>query len=280
MNIQVAEKFILRAIRRIKAEYLFDEDLHEKKIDQILQLERVFAYELYYQLSKIVDGYKSKLKDEYHLDHKIRVNGEISKYIWDKVTYPDLVIHGGQNNTENQLIVCEIKRFNKNYPSSELLISDFYKLYEYLNLEIGGKRENFQKALFIALNSDVIRLKKTIKNLLKDIECIKSFMNELLDTIQSKGELNKLLKNKILNNFIILKKKLLKKENKKDFEPYIKDYIEKINKINLLFNKYSKKVLCVCVTTAPAIERKGKMYVNVEVISLNKIKKELKVNSS
>lgn len=102
---------LLKAILNVDEEYIkydnfFFINSDEKEFKE--HVERVFAYELYRQWANLVGG-------------NLFLNGEIVKELRNSEenaslikTYPDLVLHGGQANTEKekQLIVCEIKRYN------------------------------------------------------------------------------------------------------------------------------------------------------------------------
>lgn len=98
---------LLKAILNVKPIYI---DRYQISAER---LERVFAYELYYQWSKIIDRFNKKreLGDEYIL------NGETEKTMTHfeenpekSRTYPDLVLHKSIDKAKGQAIVCEIKR--------------------------------------------------------------------------------------------------------------------------------------------------------------------------
>ncbi|MDE6089869.1 MAG: hypothetical protein K2G41_04125 [Duncaniella sp.] len=107
---------LVDAISSVSGKYVWyngykDEEDNEAVIEH---LERVFAYELYYQWRKLMDDNSSDLT----------LNGEISKEVYDDIIlkqttfyFPDMVLHKGQENKDKQMIVCEIKRkhsFNPN----------------------------------------------------------------------------------------------------------------------------------------------------------------------
>lgn len=101
----------------------------EKNEDVIAHLERVFAYELYYQWRKLMDYSSSNLT----------LNGEISKNVYDEIPkepksyFPDMVLHKGQGNKDEQMIVCEIKR--KHSFNSGKFKEDIKKLLWYVDKE-------------------------------------------------------------------------------------------------------------------------------------------------
>lgn len=85
-----------------------------KNDDALIYLnERAFAYELYRQIANRL--YEDVLDENKRPE--IVINAEIYKSSCSKCPgcpkyskYPDIVIHGGQYDTENQLLICEIKR--------------------------------------------------------------------------------------------------------------------------------------------------------------------------
>ena len=121
--------------------------------------ERSFAYELYRVWSDLV-------KDKYP---ELVINAEIPKKINKKYKkmagelfgrnvrrfLPDMVLHGGQHDSGNQEIICEIKLF-KNLKKTSL-IKDMKKLLAYTKdkilyhpfnhgvfILIGGNKDNFK----------------------------------------------------------------------------------------------------------------------------------------
>lgn len=76
--------------------------------------ERAFAYELYRQIANRL--YEDVLDSNKWEDKRpeIVINAEIHKSLFSQYyccsTYPDIVIHGGQSDTEKQLLICEIKK--------------------------------------------------------------------------------------------------------------------------------------------------------------------------
>ena len=105
------------------------------------QLERVFAYELYHQWSK-------RLEEHHNWDTPLTINGEIGKRVEDALAYPDLVLHKGQDQNDNQEIAVEIKRQVSITETN--VLSDLRKLSNLLKcgkLEYGAAP--FKHAVFI-----------------------------------------------------------------------------------------------------------------------------------
>lgn len=94
------------AIKKVERKYiLWDDTFLNDDNNMISHVERVFAYELYHQWSK--------LREESEILKNFIINGKLSKDMYlDKSEriFPDMVLHGGQgNNTENKIVI-EIKR--------------------------------------------------------------------------------------------------------------------------------------------------------------------------
>lgn len=119
---------------------------NRKKI--IEQIERNFAYELYHQWSL------SKEKT-------LILNGEIDKDIKKKRYYPDMVLHGGQCDYDNNKIVVEIKR-GKAIGTTKI-ITDLKKLSPYLEKR-NVKWANYENAVFILYNADMSIISNVLKN--------------------------------------------------------------------------------------------------------------------
>lgn len=129
---EVIEIFSLfmESIRAVKVELVTLDKSHTKYIN-----ERAFAYELYRQISnRLYKDVKDwgKWQDEDH----IVVNAEIYKRRSesqenDNGVYPDIVIHGGQENTDKQILICEIKKM----ASSEAIKEDVDKLLTYMDYD-------------------------------------------------------------------------------------------------------------------------------------------------
>jgi hypothetical protein len=106
------------------------------KQDRIIEyVERVFAYELYKQWSD----------NTFVKENKLKVNAEISKQFYStpeskkvKLCYPDMILHSGQETAEN-LIVCEIKRFENIKLHRKAQTKDLNRLGYFLNSKLKVK---------------------------------------------------------------------------------------------------------------------------------------------
>ncbi|HCZ8395984.1 hypothetical protein [Elizabethkingia anophelis] len=129
----------------------------------IQQIERVFAYELYYQLKLI-----SHTSPNYQ---EINFNGEISKKISaeintlhtgitieSKYVSPDLVLHKQQidSSTINQKLIIEIKAGNK---SNKQIAKDILKL------NYGIETLNFEFGVFISINTRFTTINSKLKKI-------------------------------------------------------------------------------------------------------------------
>lgn len=135
----------------------------EKKDSLIKQVERCFAYELYHQLRKIVEGDKVFYKD-------IEINAEVPKVCLSD-TYPDLVIHGGQTNKDPkmQLLVGEIKRnTNKFEPNEDVIKADLLKLGKYIcTLQHDNGPIGFQCGCFIMTDVSNLLLREVVEKIMR-----------------------------------------------------------------------------------------------------------------
>lgn len=166
MILTEAIDMLIEAIKNVESHYILVEAIPNSKVKKE-QVERSFAYELYHQWSLLIETYKK----EHNGESTLLLNGEVSKHLDNQNAYPDMILHGGQNNLENQLIACEIKRYDKNYPSRQSIYKDFIKLCDYLNLtlpnENGELNAHFQRAAFIMVNISEENLKDYLMKSLK-----------------------------------------------------------------------------------------------------------------
>ena len=166
MTTHEALSILTLAIKNVNPCYIRIDAIPDCDIKRI-QVERSFAYELYHQWSLLLDTFWNL---NTHND-KLRLNGEITKDL-DLIShsYPDMVLHGGQEYIENQLLVCEIKRVDGSYPDSSKIFDDLKKLSQFLHLRASKGRNqidaNFQSAVFIVANIDRERLEEKIKSAL------------------------------------------------------------------------------------------------------------------
>lgn len=184
-------ELMLSAIANVSKEYLWykittNDDEIEKE-----QLERVFAYEFYYQWRKLLDAFSCTLF----------LNGEVSKQVRDEIykkkqnaiKYPDIVLHAGQDNfdEEFQIIVCEIKR--KEGFKEETFRKDLSSIMSYLD------KENFNRApfqcgvlLIVGDTLDGSEIKDTIKSVasenFKTQDCYKKILCVSYNYIRESGK--------------------------------------------------------------------------------------------
>lgn len=149
---------LLRAINNVDKKYLSYADTNanaDDRSDVKNQLERVFAYELYHQWSM--------LKDE-----GLILNGEIGKIWNDECWYPDMVLHGGQEDPDNNKIVVEIKRECMVRDNKKAIIDDLKKLSGFLvpierNAQ-NKKFRNYNDAVFILLKGELEEISEALKD--------------------------------------------------------------------------------------------------------------------
>ena len=123
------------------------------------QLERVFAYELYHQWSIIQDNYNKMVPKE---DGRV-INGEAGKKLNGCQIYPDMLLHGGQDDSVNQEIAIEIKR--KVGIKKDNVIEDLKKLTRLLSaggLAYGAKA--FKRCVFILTGGNESDIKEQLNN--------------------------------------------------------------------------------------------------------------------
>jgi len=117
----------------------FIRNCKEEGGDDCFHVERVFAYELYYKWKKLLEANESQLM----------LNGEITKhyYVLEKYGFPDMVLHGGQNDNKNQFIICEIKS-SRNTIADGALKKDMESLRDGINVL------SYKCGVFIYLGDD------------------------------------------------------------------------------------------------------------------------------
>lgn len=149
---------LLQAVAQVDKKYLSYADTNanaDDRKDQLIQLERVFAYELYHQWSR--------LKDD-----SLVLNGEIDK-LWNEETcYPDMVLHGGQDDPDNNKIVVEIKRECMVKGKPRAILDDQEKMSKFLEtVEKDNqykKYRNYENAVFILLKGELNEITKALKD--------------------------------------------------------------------------------------------------------------------
>lgn len=157
-DISKSIKSLFDSILDIDASYLhYTKTGYGDKQDRIYeQVERVFAYELY----------------RCWTDNKSRPNGtivnaEISKQLYSnpmnkkvKLTYPDMVLHGGQDSSEH-FLVCEIKRYENIVSHRNAQVKDLNRLGYYLDPNLSVRDyivdwKAYQYGVFILIGHDSV----------------------------------------------------------------------------------------------------------------------------
>lgn len=152
--------YLFQAIMNVDHSYLWylddSRNLQENEDNKLKfeHLERVFAYELYHQWSIILKNEESDLT----------INSEISKKILDDnckylTVYPDFVLHNGQEKTDKQYIVCEVKR--KTGLTKDKIKEDLDALSTYLDAKKFDNKK-FKIGVFILVGTDMETLKTFI----------------------------------------------------------------------------------------------------------------------
>lgn len=153
------------ALKRVSQDYIrftyhYSNSSDERSKAEISHVERVFAYEFYRQWC---DHELIRQTDD------VVINAEVPKQLIDEyydeskhLYYPDMVLHSGQSDSCNNLIICEIKRKEYVDSCSKELIEDFKKLKFYLSKEAKVNEklphwEPFKTGVFVMI---VRRLKK------------------------------------------------------------------------------------------------------------------------
>ena len=96
------------------------------------------------------------------------LNGEIGKLWNDKYWYPDLVLHGGQGDPENNRVVVEIKRECMVKGNYKVIFEDFKKLSSFLKSEEKSSQDdckfrNYKNAVFILLKGKIEKISDMLK---------------------------------------------------------------------------------------------------------------------
>lgn len=128
------------------------------------RLERIFAYELYHQWSKIIE---EKYPEDNLGNREYLINAETGKNIkcFDKNKignkYPDMVLHKSMDEPTDQGIVCEFKRIDN------FRIDSFRNDLEKLEEFVCGKENEykFRYGFFLLINGTITSLLKKIEEL-------------------------------------------------------------------------------------------------------------------
>lgn len=224
MTERLALDLLILAIRNVEKRYINEMFVPNPAMDEITAreiklCERCFAYELYHQWRRLLDVY-NECAGVKTTQHEIILNGEIPKLMEreSREKYPDLVLHGGQSSLEHQLLVCEIKRYEKgSYPISDSILDDLYKLCFATSPKFKfdsesddtGQAASFDCGVFILVNC----------NQEKMVERIKESLNKLKEKIGERSD---------------IKEKNANEKKEKDYK-----------KINTIIHTYCNKIFCI-----------------------------------
>ena len=144
---------LFEAIENVGDCYIHDYYHKDGKRVNFTHVERIFTYEVYHQWRLLLDK-KNESQGEStteepkqsntSIDEEVRIDAEIFKDFVNKNKskrsyhrfYPDMVLHGGQGDSENNFIVCEFKRMYN--ISNKLIIDDLKKLDLYVDQNTGA----------------------------------------------------------------------------------------------------------------------------------------------
>lgn len=190
----------LKAISLVSKSYLcYNESQHDKECLIKKHQERVFAYELYHQWSCLLEkqkmfekGWVLNAELSKHLDWFYNEDKEIKRECEKSMEksdlrFPDLVLHKGQENQEDNFLVCEIKRGER--INEKNLCNDLYKLTRLTvdecrgeeGLNLGRYSLPFKYGIFLCLNKrmkDMSFFNQVCRNLskynysMKNILCV------------------------------------------------------------------------------------------------------------
>lgn len=147
-------KILFKAIVEVDKQYYYTENPENASHEIIEQLERIFAYELYYHWSVIQNEFNNNALNE----EKRIINGEIRKQLLDNNRYPDMVLHKGHNDIHQQEIVVEIKR--KAAIKDDNVAQDLIKLSQFMTngfLSCGASPYNIGVLILTSGSEDDIK---------------------------------------------------------------------------------------------------------------------------
>ncbi|MGH1144280.1 hypothetical protein [Bacillus pseudomycoides] len=195
MNIDTFIDFLRKAINNVKevyfgnqdwidsmlnAHYIGSQDQKREKLIPYLSRhhERVFCYELYHQLRKIME--QNNLNEKVILQAELRkpqVSSEIEQLFGiqstDGVYYPDFLIHE-PDTYDNQDLIIEVKA------NPRLTVEDMKK--DILKIDQFINRYKYKKGIFLAININEDRRKQLLTNA-ELLKCLKEQItckNEIL----------------------------------------------------------------------------------------------------
>lgn len=118
---------VYNALNKVGEKYYSWPNPHASNDNIVQTIERVFAYEFYHQLRLISE--KNTNSNYGNID----INGEMQKTSkLSNLTYPDIIIHGGQSNRSRQKVVIEIKVKNHGTDDIDKLLKYCHELkYEF-----------------------------------------------------------------------------------------------------------------------------------------------------
>jgi hypothetical protein len=147
-------KILFKAIVDVDKQYYYTENPENATHEIIEQLERIFAYELYYHWSVIQNDFNKNNREE----EKRIINGEIRKQLLDNNRYPDMVLHKGHDDIYHQEIVVEIKR--KASIGNDNVAQDLIKLSQFMTkgyLSCGASPYNIGVLILTGGSEDEIK---------------------------------------------------------------------------------------------------------------------------
>lgn len=118
--------------------------------------ESVFCYEFYKNFRQTMEGNLAKYGN-------LCFHAEITKRLSEtgkEIYFPDFVLHGGQDNSDKQLIVIEVKisdRIPDNKTGQENLLEDVKALIAYI------EELKYEMGLFICVNKTTTDLRENVK---------------------------------------------------------------------------------------------------------------------
>ena len=147
---------LVKAILAINTTYFKykNDDSKAGHSNNVEQRERIFAYELYHQWSMVKPT-------------ELILNGELGKYIENRYIFPDMALHGGQDDYDHNEIVVEIKRVSQIDNGKDGLVKDWKKLSLYLKNDKPGNKSKFRRykhAVSIIYGADYEKIKSFIIN--------------------------------------------------------------------------------------------------------------------
>ncbi|KML32336.1 hypothetical protein [Rossellomorea marisflavi] len=185
MEISKYIEFLRKAINNVKDIYFGNQEWidsmlnahniesHDKRRKALIPYlsmhhERVFCYELYHQLRKIMEH--NKLKENVILQAELRkaqVGSEVEQLFElksiDGVYYPDFLIHEPHTN-DNQDLIIEVKA------NPRLTVKDMKK--DILKIDQFINRYEYKKGIFLAINIKEDKLNQLLSNA-ELLECLK-----------------------------------------------------------------------------------------------------------